>query len=71
LIYQDLDALIEDVQSVNPRVTSFEDSCFSGIYITGGRDAGISRWGRSAAPRWQQARASCGNSLDLNLEVVD
>jgi amidophosphoribosyltransferase len=35
LIYQDLDALIEDVRSVNPRVDSFETSCFSGVYITG------------------------------------
>jgi amidophosphoribosyltransferase len=35
LIYQDLDALIRDVQSVNPKVQSFETSCFSGIYITG------------------------------------
>ena len=35
LIYQDLDALIEDVRSVNPRVQSFEASCFSGVYVTG------------------------------------
>jgi amidophosphoribosyltransferase len=35
LIYQDLDALVEDVRSVNPKVQSFEASCFSGIYITG------------------------------------
>jgi amidophosphoribosyltransferase len=35
LIYQDLDALIRDVQSVNPKVQSFEASCFSGVYITG------------------------------------
>src|ERR687885_1384277 len=35
LIYQDLDALIEDVRSVNPAVQNFETSCFSGIYITG------------------------------------
>ena len=35
LIYQDLDALIEDVRSVNPKVQNFETSCFSGIYITG------------------------------------
>jgi amidophosphoribosyltransferase len=35
LIYQDLDALIDDVRSVNPRVTNFEASCFSGIYVTG------------------------------------
>jgi amidophosphoribosyltransferase len=35
LIYQDLTALVDDCRSVNPRVTSFETSCFSGIYITG------------------------------------
>lgn len=35
LIYQDLDALIAGVRSVNPRVTSFETSCFSGEYVTG------------------------------------
>jgi amidophosphoribosyltransferase len=35
LIYQDLDALIDDVRSVNPEVASFEASCFSGIYVTG------------------------------------
>ena len=35
LIYQDLEALREDVRSVNPAVTNFEDSCFSGVYVTG------------------------------------
>jgi len=35
LIYQDLEALVRDVSSVNPAVTSFETSCFSGSYITG------------------------------------
>jgi amidophosphoribosyltransferase len=35
LIYQDLEALREDVHSVNPKVTNFEDSCFSGVYVTG------------------------------------
>ena len=35
LIYQDLDALLDDVRSVNPRVTSLEASCFSGVYVTG------------------------------------
>ncbi|MEW6312726.1 MAG: amidophosphoribosyltransferase [Pseudomonadota bacterium] len=35
LIYQSLDALIEDVSSVNPAITDFEASCFSGHYITG------------------------------------
>ena len=35
LIYQDLAALIDDVRSVNPKVLHFEDSCFSGNYVTG------------------------------------
>jgi amidophosphoribosyltransferase len=35
LIYQDLDALEAACRSVNPRVTSFETSCFSGKYVTG------------------------------------
>ena len=35
LIYQDLDALIEDCRSVNPAIESFETSCFSGEYVTG------------------------------------
>jgi amidophosphoribosyltransferase len=35
LVYQDLDALKDAVQRCNPRLTSFETSCFDGHYITG------------------------------------
>jgi amidophosphoribosyltransferase len=35
LIYQDLDALKEAVRRCNPKLTSFETSCFDGNYITG------------------------------------
>ncbi len=35
LIYQDLDALIDDVRSVNPNIEHFETSCFNGVYVTG------------------------------------
>ncbi|UCD69796.1 MAG: amidophosphoribosyltransferase [Betaproteobacteria bacterium] len=35
LIYQDLDALVDDCRSVNPAIESFEASCFSGEYVTG------------------------------------
>ena len=35
VIYQDLDDLIKAVQEVNPRLTSFDASCFNGSYITG------------------------------------
>ena len=35
LIYQDLDALKEAVRRANPGLTSFETSCFDGVYVTG------------------------------------
>ncbi len=35
LIYQDLDALKECVRKLNPKLTSFETSCFDGKYVTG------------------------------------
>ena len=35
LIYQDLEALKDAVRQVNPRLRSFETSCFDGQYITG------------------------------------
>src|SRR5512140_2354862 len=35
LVYQDLDALKEAVRRANPKLTRFETSCFSGVYITG------------------------------------
>jgi amidophosphoribosyltransferase len=35
LIYQDLDALIDAARRGNPQITEFEQSCFSGRYITG------------------------------------
>ena len=35
LIYQDLDALVDDVSSVNPEISQFETSCFNGVYVTG------------------------------------
>ncbi|HYC36324.1 MAG TPA: amidophosphoribosyltransferase [Usitatibacter sp.] len=35
VIYQDLDALIESVRSLNPAIQRFDCSCFDGVYITG------------------------------------
>jgi amidophosphoribosyltransferase len=73
LIYQDLEALIDDCRSVNPKVSNFETSCFSGLYITGDvtpeylagveasrNDAELARNNRIAAAQ-----------LDLNLATTD
>jgi amidophosphoribosyltransferase len=35
VIYQDLDALIDDVRSLNPAIERFDCSCFDGVYVTG------------------------------------
>ncbi|MEK7836150.1 MAG: amidophosphoribosyltransferase, partial [Pseudomonadota bacterium] len=71
LIYQDLDALIEDVHSVNPKVVSFEASCFSGSYITGDVTQeyldGVEAQRRDSNMQAELA----ATQLDLNLEVVD
>jgi amidophosphoribosyltransferase len=72
LIYQDLDALIEAVRSVNPKVQNFEASCFSGVYITGDitkeylEGVEASRRDRSKRPA-----ATVENQLDLELEAVE
>ncbi|NKB64746.1 MAG: amidophosphoribosyltransferase [Gammaproteobacteria bacterium] len=35
LIYQELDDLVESVNRCNPRLSEFDTSCFSGVYVTG------------------------------------
>jgi amidophosphoribosyltransferase len=35
LIYQDVDAMKRVVAALNPKVNTFEASCFDGVYITG------------------------------------
>ena len=71
LIYQDLAALIDDVRSVNPKVLHFEDSCFSGNYVTG--DVTQEYLDRVEAQRRDSTKqaAFTASQLDLNLEVVD
>ncbi|MCE2998856.1 MAG: amidophosphoribosyltransferase [Betaproteobacteria bacterium] len=71
LIYQDLDDLIEDVRSVNPAVSHFETSCFSGLYITGDVTQdyldGVEAQRRDGA----KPREASTAQLDLGLEMAD
>ncbi|MBI4204212.1 MAG: amidophosphoribosyltransferase [Betaproteobacteria bacterium] len=73
LIYQDLDALTNAVRSVNPKVKRFEDSCFSGVYITG--DVTREYLDVVEAQRRDGAKqadmAAAATQLDLGLELVD
>src|SRR5436305_3825329 len=34
VIYQDLEALIDDVRRLNPTIKRFDCSCFDGVYVT-------------------------------------
>ncbi|WP_333843821.1 amidophosphoribosyltransferase [Pelomicrobium sp.] len=70
LIYQDLEALKEAVRKVNPKLTSFETSCFDGCYITG--DVTPEYLGFLEARRGRRAQAAQeAAQLDLNLITVD
>jgi len=71
LIYQDLDALIRDCSSVNPKVTSFEASCFSGVYITGDITQEYLDGVEASRRDGTRAAAAAANQLDLGLELVD
>ena len=35
VIYQELEALIDDVRRLNPSIKRFDCSCFDGVYVTG------------------------------------
>ena len=71
LVYQDLDALKDAVRRANPRLTSFETSCFDGVYITG--DV-TSEYLKSIEVRRDAARDSGEDAdtaqLDLNLATA-
>ncbi|PZP57238.1 MAG: amidophosphoribosyltransferase [Azospira oryzae] len=70
LIYQDLEALKEAVRKVNPKLTSFETSCFDGCYITG--DVTPEYLGFLEIQRGRSARAAQeAAQLDLNLVTAD
>ncbi len=73
LIYQDLEALRDDVRSVNPKITNFEDSCFSGVYVTGDVTQeyldGVEAQRRDGAKMADMEAESA--QLDLGLELVE
>ncbi len=72
LIYQDLDALVDDCRSVNPAIEEFETSCFSGEYVTGDITpeylANIDALRNDGELARQEAKSS---QLDLNLATSD
>ncbi|MES2740423.1 MAG: amidophosphoribosyltransferase [Pseudomonadota bacterium] len=73
LVYQDIDALKRAISDVNPALTSFEASCFDGIYITGDVSQAYldrlehARHNPKAAPFEDAARSQ----LNLNLATSE
>jgi amidophosphoribosyltransferase len=74
VVYQDLEALVEDVRRLNPAIKRFDSSCFDGVYVTGdvtqeyldGIEVGR-KDGESAGP---ETRLS-SYQLDLGLSRID
>jgi amidophosphoribosyltransferase len=73
VIYQDLDALIDDVRKLNPAIRQFDCSCFDGVYVTGDVSPeyleGIAA-GRRDGESGPETRLS-SYQLDLGLSKVD
>ncbi|HEX6632416.1 MAG TPA: amidophosphoribosyltransferase [Usitatibacter sp.] len=73
VIYQDLEALIEDVRKLNPSIERFDCSCFDGVYITGDVSEeyleGIENGRRDGESRPETRLSSY--QLDLGLSRVD
>jgi amidophosphoribosyltransferase len=73
VIYQDLEALIDDVRKLNPTIERFDCSCFDGIYVTG--DVSQDYLDQIAAVRGSRADGPetrlSSYQLDLGLSRVD
>jgi len=70
LIYQDLDQLKDAVRRANPKLTSFETSCFDGIYITGDVTTDYLRAIEIQRDAARDSGEDEGAQLDLNLATA-
>jgi len=70
LIYQDLDALKESVRKANPKLRSFETSCFDGIYVTGDVTSDYLHAVENRRDAQRDESEDEGAQLDLNLAAT-
>jgi len=72
VFYQDIDALIDAVRSLNPVVQNFDASCFDGKYITGDvTPEYLEKIESSRNDGETHSGSSSESQLDLNLSVVE
>jgi amidophosphoribosyltransferase len=73
LIYQDLEALVNDVRLSNPKIEHFDCSCFDGNYVTGDVDAAY--LANIEAARGDGAKeektTNSSTQMDLNLATME
>ena len=68
LIYQSLEALVNGVQSVNPKINRFETSCFTEQYVTGDVTSEYLKLVEARRNDKELSRnITTSNQLDLNL----
>jgi amidophosphoribosyltransferase len=67
LIYQDIEALVEDVKAENPAINDFDTSCFDGRYITGDVTPEYLDYVEAVRNGDTQPQAIETQQLDLNL----
>ncbi|HEY8069404.1 MAG TPA: amidophosphoribosyltransferase [Burkholderiales bacterium] len=67
LIYQDLDALKDAIRQTNPKLATFETSCFDGVYVTGDVTSDYLHIIESRRDAQRDSEDDGGAQLDLNL----
>jgi amidophosphoribosyltransferase len=70
LIYQDLEALKEAVRETNPKLASFETSCFDGVYVTGDVTSDYLHVIETRRDAQRDTEDEEGAQLDLNLAAT-
>ena len=70
LIYQDLEALKDAVRMTNPKLATFETSCFDGVYVTGDVTSDYLHIIETRRDAQRDAGDDEGAQLDLNLAAT-
>ncbi|HEX5538196.1 MAG TPA: amidophosphoribosyltransferase [Methylophilaceae bacterium] len=70
LIYQDLDALVQDVRLGNPNIEALDCSCFDGNYVTGDIDEAYLSDIETQRGSGEIQRRPANSSMQMNLNLV-
>jgi amidophosphoribosyltransferase len=71
LIYQDLDALVNDIKLSNKTIKEFDCSCFDGKYVTGDVDAAYLNRIEAARGDMNKKNKPTNASTQMDLNLID